>query len=207
MVRHRYIQNEVLKLYRSLATINYPINPLALFCGLENSRIISYQELASTSGCSLAEITAICESESGCTHYNKAADRYLTLYNSSNAGNNVDGRIRWTVAHELGHVVLEHLPIMAVMQIAENNFNNISDPELEQEADFFAATLLCPFPAYEILGIRSPRDIQDAFGLSEEASRNRMTQYSRWRGSRVKTSWENDMKRLIATSYSRTTLV
>jgi Zn-dependent peptidase ImmA (M78 family) len=158
---------------------------------------MTYQEFAKLNCCSIQDVVMLCESGSGCTHYSVANDRYLILYNASFADNNVSGRIRWTKAHELGHVALKHLPYIAVSQIAEHNFSNVYDRELEKEADYFASMLLSPFPVWEELNILSVPDIQCFFGLSEEASKNRMSDYIKWKRSRIKTAWENDIKRLI----------
>lgn len=139
----------------------------------------------------------LCESKSGCTHYDVTNDKYLVLFNSFTTNNNVIGRIRWTLGHELGHVKLSHLPYLAEPQIAENNFNNLSHPDLEDEADYFAALLLCPMPLYEQLHIQSASDIQKTFGLSCEASDVRWREYIKWKRNHRKTAWENDMRKLL----------
>lgn len=113
MIRYAYICNQVLQLYRSLPSISFPMNPRLFFNQIENCRIMPYSTFAKINSCSLDEVFALCESESGCTHYDITNDRYLVLVNSSTANNNVIGRIRWTLAHELGHVKLNHLPYLA----------------------------------------------------------------------------------------------
>ena len=52
-------------------------------------------------------------------------------------------------------------------------------------------------PLYETLNIRSAQDIQRVFGLSCEASDVRWREYLKWKRTRRKTAWENDMKRLV----------
>lgn len=197
MIRYAYICNQVLQLYRSLPSINFPMNPRLFFDQIENCRVMSYSKFAKINSCSLKEVLAMCESESGCTHYDVTNNRYLVLINGSTANNNVIGRIRWTMTHELGHVKLNHLPYLAEPRIAENNFNNLSDPELEGEADYFAALLLCPMPLYEQLHIQSASDIQNIFGLSNEAAVVRWNEYLKWKRNHRKTAWENDMKKLL----------
>ncbi len=197
MVRYPYIRNEVLKIYKTAEKISFPIDPILFFKQICNCRIMTYQDIARLNRCSVQDIILLCESSSGCTHYSVEHDRYLTLYNDSPSGNNVPGRIRWTKGHEFGHVTLKHLPYIAASQIAEHNFNNVYEPELEQEADYFAAMFLSPYPVWEALGVTSTLDIQTVFGLSEEASKNRMMQYIKWKRTRIKTAWENDMKRVI----------
>lgn len=200
MIRYAYICNQVLQLYKTLPTIKFPIDPRIFFKQIQNCKIMTYRTLANINQCDIKEIAVLCESDSGCTHYDVAKNRYLVLYNNSTENNNVVGRIRWTLAHELGHVLLNHLPYIAEPHIAENNFNNLSNPELEAEADYFAALLLCPMPLYELLNIKSASDIQNVFGLSFEASEVRWRDYIKWKRSHRKTAWENDMKRLLKQS-------
>ena len=63
----------------------------------------------------------------------------------------------------------------------------------ENEADYFAATILSPFPLFKYLHINSPIDIQNVFGLSAEASFYRYKDYLKWLKNHRKTSWENDI--------------
>lgn len=196
MVRYPYIYNQVLQIYKGLSSIQFPIEPCDIIAMISNCRALTYQEFAEVNTCSVRDVVLLCESKSGCTHYDVARDRYLILWNSDSSDYNVDGRKRWTKAHELGHVILKHLPLVTEPMLAENGFNNLTAPDLENEADQFAATLLCPMPLYAGLGISSSNDIQRVFGLSTEASTHRWAEYQRWVRSHRKTAWENDMKRI-----------
>ena len=195
MIRYAYICNQILQIYRSLDGLSFPLDPRKPFQLMNNCKLMTYKTFSEINHCSLQEIFLLCESQSGCTHYDVSNDRYLVLFNSSTANNNVIGRIRWTLAHELGHVVLNHLPY-----IAEHNFNNLSNPELEAEADYFAAAFLCPMPLFNQLHIQSASDIQNTFGLSYEASEVRWKEYIKWKRNHRKTAWENDLKRIYQSS-------
>ena len=198
MVRHEYVRRQVLKIYRAMPGIIFPVEPLSIFDGMKNCRVMSYQQMAEVLGDTIAAVVLACESESGCTQYTCDDDRYLTLYNASCDNNNVAGRIRWTLAHELGHIILGHFSDMVVTHMEENNFHSSAVcQKFEKEADFFAATLLSPFPAFQNYEIKSAYGIQSIFGLSDEASRNRMDQYNKWLRTKVKTAWENDMRKAI----------
>lgn len=206
MIRYAYICNQVLQLYRTLPTIQFPLDPRIFFQQIGNCKIMTYRKFASINQCTVQEVMLICESKSGCTHFDITNNRYLVLYNNSTENNNVAGRIRWTLAHELGHVLLNHLPYIAEPRIAENNFNNLTNPELEAEADYFASLLLCPMPLYERLNITSASDIQNVFGLSCEAANCRWRGYTRWKRSHRKTAWENDIKRIFYQSQATDSL-
>lgn len=179
-----------------LPTIKFPLDVEEVIHYIPNCRYMSYQQFAKINQCSIDDIIQICESKSGCTHYDIMNDRYLILCNQSTVDNNNTGRQRWTCGHEIGHVVCNHHTISAYEKLSENSLLQTTNPEYEAEADYFAATLLAPFPLFKLLNIKSPIDIQNTFGLSTEASLYRYKQYLKWLNTKAKTSWENDMMRL-----------
>lgn len=197
MIRYAYIYNQVLQIYKTMEHIAFPIDPCNIISTYENCRSMTYGQFAEINRCPIRDVILLSESKSGCTHYDVTNDRYLILWNEDNSDNNVPGRKRWTKAHELGHVVLKHLPPLAEPHLEENGFNNLTAPELEIEADQFSATLLCPIPLFDLLHISSPADIQTVFGLSTEASNNRWQEFQQWKKHHKKTAWENDMKRVF----------
>lgn len=196
MIRYAYINNQVLNIYSIMPNIKFPLNVKEVVHYLPNCRYMSYQDFAEINHCSIYDIIQICESKSGCTHYDIMNNRYLILCNQSTEENNNIGRQRWTCGHEIGHVVCDHLTLSAYGKLSENSLLQISNPEYESEADYFAATLLAPFPLFKLLNIKSCIDVQNVFGLSTEASIYRYKQYLKWQNTRIKTSWENDMIRL-----------
>ena len=130
-----------------------------------------------------------------CTHYDIFNNRYLILCNQSTSNNNNFGRQRWTCGHEIGHIVCNHHTLLAYEKLSENSLLKIENKDFEMEADYFAATLLSPFPFFKLFNVSSPQEVQRIFYLSAEASANRYEQYQRWLRSRRKTAWENDIVR------------
>lgn len=202
MIRYSYIQRKVLNIYTMLPALEFPLHLSEVIKCIPNCRYMSYQEFARLNDCTIEEVIQLCESKSGCTHYDITNDRYLILCNQSTANNNNIGRQRWTLGHEIGHTVCQHLALSAYSKLPENNLSLIANSDYEAEADYFAATLLCPFPICKFLNVRSSEDIQRIFGLSVEASLYRFKEYNKWLRSRVKTAWENDVIRLYTNSHS-----
>ena len=66
-------------------------------------------------------------------------------------------RQRFSIAHEIGHIWLEH---------------KSSSKETEAEADHFAAYLLAPTPIILELGLDNPKDISNLFSISYSAATN-----------------------------------
>ena len=110
--------------------------------------------------------------------------RTIVFYNDPKSR----GRIRFTLAHELGHLVLGH--------------PNSDDPQLEAEAIFFANYFLAPAP----LVIRdSKKDVQTimsdfvvSFGCARSVLDRTMNRI--WYGPRVPLEYES---RILATSRLR----
>lgn len=191
MIRRIYINNLVLKLYSQLPRIKYPLDLNEVLSLIPNCKLMSYQKFADINHCSVNDVIALCQSKSGCTHYDVETNRYLILVNLAETSNY--GRRRWTIAHEIGHIVCGHHILSAVDKIAENSFAQINNQDYEIEADYFAVTLLSPLPLFKAFEIQSARDIQNTFGLSAEASDIRLKEYKIWLRNHRKTAWENDI--------------
>lgn len=93
-------------------------------------------------------------------------NRYLTVYK-------IDikpyGRFVWTLAHELGHIVLGYLEDFDETDVRKT----LTDKEyliLEKEADAFAAELLAPIALLKNIKGLSPEKIQEICSVSEEAT-------------------------------------
>lgn len=196
MVRYIYINNLVLQIYSMLPQITFPLNVQEVIKLIPNCRYMSYQEFSKINNCSINDVIQICESKSGCTHYDILQDRYLILCNQSTQDNNNSGRQLWTCSHEIGHIFCKHHSASAYSKLSEKSFIYSENPEFENEADYFAATILSPFPLYKYLNIQSSLDIQTVFGLSAEASLYRYREYLKWKAYHRKTAWENDIVKI-----------
>lgn len=91
----------------------------------------------------------------------KSGDKYIIFYND----NQLKTRQRWTIAHEIGHIVMRH----SFKNIDEQLYSN-----MEVEANFFASQLLIPS---QIINTAIKRGynitidfIIQSFNVSEEAA-------------------------------------
>lgn len=139
----------------SLHIDRLPIDPLMILRHCRNTRIRTYDEVAPLFGVSdpsyfkyyvMAdkEALTIRRERDGVIHYELFYDAH---------GNY--SRRRFTLAHELGHIVLKHTQ---------------EQPYEEKEADYYAAQLLAPHPLVSLQEQR-PEVIADTFWLSAAASR------------------------------------
>ena len=103
------------------------------------------------------------------------------------------GRRRFTIAHELGHLVLHDgsgprfgKPEPDTSTVVERRAQHhlypaaLAYPPLELEANAFAAGMLMPAPLLRASGIRCPVRLAEACGVSVAAAEKRL-EYLHWR--------------------------
>lgn len=175
-VRQR-INEAVYNIYQSFDQIRFPMDLPNVITLFPNCRIMTYETLAVVSGETHDEIIKTCESFDGCTKYSPATGHYLILVNDSSCNSRCAGRIRWTIAHELGHIICGHFTELTSVRTGEMQSSEIDNKEMEEEADFFAASLLAPLPALCRIGVRDIHDIKTGFGLSQTAAERRWIEF------------------------------
>ena len=76
------------------------------------------------------------------------------------------GRIRFSLMHELGHILLDH-------------YDNCY-PDMEQEANYFASNILAPRMAIHYSKCQNQNDVSRLFGLTNEAAQYAYDDYRKW---------------------------
>lgn len=197
MVRTVFVQQKVLEIYRLMDKISYPIQPEKIISSMrKNCRIMSYQTMAKLNRCSIRDIAVMCKSNSGATHYDIEKDRYLILYNEAMN----QGRVLWTICHEIGHICIGHLETIEEADIAYTDWREPYN-QFESEADYFAWNMIAPLPIIREIGVHTAGEIQSTFGLSSQAAALHFDRYTKWCRSHIKTAWENNMLREFRYKY------
>lgn len=91
---------------------------------------------------------------------------WLIVYDDSDS----TGRKRFTIAHELGHILLGH-PLQEGEQ--HTRVFNKERPEVETEADMFAARILSPACVLWALDLHTPEEIAECCQISYTAAQVR----------------------------------
>lgn len=169
-IRQR-IDDQILLLYRMIRYPVFPLDPMTAIMKIPGCRYITYDQLAAVSGTDYQSVVKACESSDGCTQYEPKTGRYLIAVNTSKQYGASKARIRWTTAHELGHVSAGHFAEPKYINAGRSNPSLFY--EMEREADYFAASFLAPIPAILAMHARKPADIRDWFGISQTASEYR----------------------------------
>ncbi|MER2151859.1 MAG: ImmA/IrrE family metallo-endopeptidase [Candidatus Limivicinus sp.] len=164
----QFINDAVLGIYSlGLTPYAFPVDLQTLIKNLYACEYRSYQALAKLCGIRVCDVIRSFRSADGCTHRGRQTGQFLISVNEEGRS---PGRIRWTTAHEIGHVVIGHFDEIEEEYLPENQ-------RMEAEADYFAANLLAPFSAIEQFHICSAAKIRDFFGLSYAAAEQRWREY------------------------------
>jgi Zn-dependent peptidase ImmA (M78 family) len=146
-----------------------PVRVKQIANSFPNLKIRTYSWFAKKRGFSHKEVCNLVNSHEGCCLYYESLDEYLILYNDKIPSK---GRKRWTLAHELGHYVMNHNKISNDSSLARSSLTEDEYNEFESEANCFARELLAPPPVLNELMINDPNDISNLCDISSEASIN-----------------------------------
>lgn len=157
--RYEEIKRLVVCLYKECGIHTYPI---------------SYQEICKKMGIILIPYSELSERKQNAAK-ELSSDGFHLLIQDLHSGelvrliyyndSNTRERIRWTILHEIGHIVLDHS----------------EESELaESEANFFAKYALAPPPLVHAAGCKDFIDIMVKFDLSVTASLYTMSYYRKW---------------------------
>lgn len=120
----------------------------------------------------------------------KGSDMVLTIYDSSIIPFT---RIRWTLAHEIGHIVLGHLEDFEETAINRGGLSSAQYKVLEDEADFFAAELLEPMPILKKIGAYKAEEIIKICNVSLSAAKNRSIDLDWWGNKTIAFKYDKEL--------------
>ena len=149
------IVTATIKVFHECNVHSFPINCEELLIHYGN-RLFTYRELQQKN----SELYALC------LDYSEDAFRSgtskIVAYNTDRP----EGRIRFSLMHELGHHVLEH---------------TYPSDQNEKEANAFASNILAPRMVIHYAQCKNANDVSKLFGMSFEAADNAYIDYRKWR--------------------------
>ncbi|WP_294405740.1 zinc ribbon domain-containing protein [uncultured Clostridium sp.] len=202
-IRYDLVKKTVNNVFLKYNINSYPINIDKLFEYFkDNIRVVSYTKHMKKFDLTEKEVISYFGSEEGCTIYKEKNNKYLIFYNDLSTTYKTPERIRWTLIHELGHILLNHLKEIKGLKIFRNSISEPQYKSLEAEANRFAALLLANPMLLNIIGINNSSDIGNICNISLEASEYRFSDYLKW--SKYKRVSPLEMK--IINNFKKTTV-
>ncbi|OOM15910.1 ImmA/IrrE family metallo-endopeptidase [Clostridium saccharobutylicum] len=175
-IRYKHIKNLVNDIYIKLNISHLPINILEIISSFDNIKIVSYHQFMTDHNLTKEETFEILSSDEGCTVCSKSLDRYIIYYNDLDYKS--EERIRWTLTHELGHILCEHYSDST--RISSDDLCEHEYKFKECEANYFTGLLLSNPIILNKLKVKSSHDIEIYCALSSEAAKYRFDSYKKW---------------------------
>ncbi|NRE00172.1 ImmA/IrrE family metallo-endopeptidase [Enterococcus faecalis] len=167
---------------------NLPISVKKIIKKIPNLHIQSYTSFANKRGITIKQTCEFLDSEEGCL-WMRSDKTYVIFYNDTIQNN---GRIRFTLAHELGHYILKHNELGSKTKLMRYSLSDTEYDIFEKEANYFAKRLLAPIPLIDAIVLRknkiSIHQLEEIFNISfsvagflvnELNKRKRLTNISR----------------------------
>lgn len=151
------IEKKVVELYDECGVKTMPLDPFAV---IEKKGYIlrSYSNLDSDI---LNDLLTAKSDLEAFNFFDPSIQKYGIFYNTALNGR----RIRFTLMHEIGHIVLGHKE---------------ESPLAKKEADFFAAYALAPYPLIHITDCEDCFDVEDIFDVSSQCAQIAFASYQNW---------------------------
>ena len=179
--RRNFIKSVVLTLWKEYKEFSLPVPLKKIIKSIPNCRLIPYSRLQKDQNLSEQEVFDFCGTEDACTDYHANQNQYIIYYNDISYSSKIkSNRYRWSIAHELGHILLNHHKNHNQTRIFRNHLSDQMYQRLEEEADVFASYLLVPHAALCFFSIKDEKDIAHICKISSPAAKRRNFEYSLW---------------------------
>lgn len=174
-IRYSFISKRVYTLLTKLHLKKYPINLYKVIDSLHildlDIRLDTYSSYATFKKTSIEDISKnILKSDFGATAYIPEANLYIIFVNDTNQ---TEGRMNWTISHEIGHIILEHYKSMESLLLQRRGISDTKYDYLEKEADWFTQEFLCNPLVLSKCNVHTASDIKNVCLISDDAANNR----------------------------------
>lgn len=179
--RRQYIKTLVLSTLERCSDVSLPFKIKALCKTYANIRLVPFSTQMKRRDFTYEQMKQFCGTNDSCADYYTDKDRYIIYYNDIDKARIINSnRFRWNIAHELGHVLLEHHKAYNKTRIFRSSLSNYEYTYLEAEADYFAQLILVPHVVLNAFAIKTASDIKRICQISGPAAAIRFNAYCEW---------------------------
>ncbi|QOR34412.1 helix-turn-helix domain-containing protein [Clostridium sp. 'deep sea'] len=164
--RYYYVLEKATDFLAKEHVYRFPLDPFKIIED-NNWDVCSYSQYAEKYHVTIHDITEAFGSEDGYTIFN--GRNYSIAYNDTKP----QCRILFTLMHEIGHIILNHLADFDIALLTRGGIPTKKYRVLEKEANSFSRNALAPIVIANELELNT-HDVQDIFHMSYQASLNRL---------------------------------
>lgn len=173
------IKRSVVRMLRELPKQTLPFDLFSVTNYYDNIAIVPFSKIMNLYDLSFSDVVNYLSSTDACTIYSPVKDRYIIYYNDLDINFITSNRYRFSIAHEFGHIFLEHLSNKRT-KIDEEIISETEYRKLERQADKFASYLLCPFSSFKERCISSKECIRKNCEISSAAAEIAYSDFKIW---------------------------
>lgn len=166
---YKKAEQEAYKLLTLNKIDKLPIKVKSLVKHFPNLKIKKYSWYAKKHKKTIEQTCEELDSNEGCCWLDPKSMQYIIFYNDQVENT---GRMRWTIAHEIGHFILKHNELSNKTIFNRNSLTKEEYDVYEKEANCFARTLLAPPHVISNVGKIDVFSLSSICEISVEAANN-----------------------------------
>ena len=164
--RYFYARHRAYQILCRLEVNSLPVDPWKIAAHFSNIKILKWTELKENLNQD-DPLHIDAEGADAKTKHRRGDTEYLVVYDDREANYR---RVRWTIAHEIAHIMLGHLLEFEATALSRGSLTEKDYHTLEREADCFAANLLAPMTIIRrISRLTKKNELMKICDLSETA--------------------------------------
>lgn len=179
--RRTVIKEKVLEVLKNYSEPVLPVKIGSIIRSMSYVKLISYSSQIKKYGITYNELITISETKDAYVVKDNETGRFCIYYNNIDPSITLSNRVRWNLAHELGHIVLDHHRFYKTNKLYRTILTDSEYAYLEKEADYFAQLILVPHAALIAFNINSYNHIRTLCKISGPAAQRRHKDFIRWK--------------------------
>lgn len=179
--RRAEIKFKVMETLEQYSTPVLPVKIGSIIRNIPYIKLITYSSQIKKHRISYDELIVNAETKDSYVVHENSTGRFCIYYNDIDTHIMSSNRVRWNLAHELGHVILNHHKMAGLDTLRRTGIDDSTYNYLEKEADYFAQLLLVPHAVLLGFRIENSNHIKVMCKISGPASRKRYYEYNNWK--------------------------
>ena len=182
--RRAEIKNRMLSILKKYGQPYVPVKIGNIIRKMNNVKLITYSSQIRKHNITYEELIINAETKDSYAVWD-GNKRYCIYYNDLDFNILHSNRVRWNLAHELGHIVLRHIVLRhhefyKYNKLFRNVLNDSTYNYLEEEADYFAQLILVPHIVLFKFRVSTINELKTLCKISSNAAIHRFRAYQKW---------------------------